>query len=44
MVKALANLGYAASATGDLERAQAHYEEALAVAERRATASSRSTA
>jgi predicted ATPase/DNA-binding SARP family transcriptional activator len=33
MVKALANLGYAASATGALDAARAHYEEALAVAE-----------
>ncbi len=33
MVKSLANLGYTASATGDLERARAHYEEALAVAD-----------
>ena len=33
MVKALSNLGYAASLTGDLERAKTHYEEALAVAE-----------
>jgi non-specific serine/threonine protein kinase len=33
MVKALASLGYAASLAGATERARAHYEEALAVAE-----------
>jgi tetratricopeptide (TPR) repeat protein len=32
MVRALANLGYAAGAAGDLARARAHYEECLTVA------------